>query len=115
MPYRYYIIVYNVIINIRYGVVLIRCIRWINLMSCTYQRKSCSLVLYFYYLYFIIITFLGSNTVFVIKAINLRSGNTIHSGYRWKKNKIVLLGIDNNFFWIKGEEILKIIQNIIII
>lgn len=69
------------------------------------RRKSCgSTVLYF--------TYLGSNRMFAIKAVNLRAGNANGSIVEIgrKRNKIVVLGTDNGsaiFFRLKGKEIEK--------
>lgn len=108
------IIVYNVTTDTGYRVVLPAVVAGCTdkpdaLYIALVRRESCGPVLYF--------TFLGSNRMFAIKAVNLRSGNANGSivDIGGKKNKIVLLGTDNAatiFFRIKGEEMLKFIRNV---
>lgn len=68
------------------------------------RKESDSLVLYFSYL--------GSNRMFAIKTVNLRSGNADGSivDIGGKKDKIVILGTDNGsaiFFRKKGKRSLR--------
>ncbi|KAG7211986.1 hypothetical protein KM043_011184 [Ampulex compressa] len=99
------IIVYNVTSDKGYRVILPRAVtagaERTDVLYLVLVRKSCGTpVLYF--------TYLGSNRLFSIKAINLRRGNANGSvvDVGAKQNKIVLLGTDNGcaiFFRYKGQ------------
>ncbi|XP_032684644.1 major royal jelly protein 1 [Odontomachus brunneus] len=99
------IIVYNVTADKGYRVVLPSAVtagvERRDVLYLALVKKSCGTsILYF--------TYLGSNKLFAIKAVNLRKGYTNGAvvAVGPKQNKIVLLGTDNGyaiFFRVKGE------------